>query len=71
MPRLGAGGAAGLKDIHPGLVIIVPGSIGRETQVELFGLALDVIETWDDIVNKVVEVYSDGRVDVRDWPKRG
>jgi len=24
----------------------------------------------DDIINKVVEVYSDGRVEVRDWPER-
>ncbi|WP_244548244.1 DUF5615 family PIN-like protein [Bosea vaviloviae] len=32
------------EDVHPGLVIIIPGSIGREKQVELFGRALDKIE---------------------------
>jgi len=58
------------EDVHPGLVIIVPGNVGRETQVEFFGRVLDVIEPMDDIINKVVEVYSAGRVEVRDWPER-
>ena len=58
------------EDVHPGLVIIVPGNVGREAQVDFFGLVLDVIEPMVDIINKVVEVFSDGRVEVRDWPER-
>ena len=58
-------------DIHPGLVIIVPGGIVKEKQVELFDRALDVIETREDIINKVIEVTEDGTVSVRDLPSLG
>ena len=54
--------------IHPGLAIVVPGSIGGKSQVRLFGLALDRIEPMSDLTNKVVEVTQDGTVTVRDWP---
>ncbi len=47
-------------DIHPGLVIIVPGGIVKEKQVELFDLALDVIEALEYTINKVIEVAEDG-----------
>lgn len=57
------------EDVHPGLVIIIPGSIDREKQLEFFGRVLDVVEPMPDIVNKVVEVFSDGTVEVRDWPE--
>jgi hypothetical protein len=53
------------------LVIFIPASLSRKTQVEFFGRVLDVIEAMDDIVNKVVEVFSDGSVEVRDWPVLG
>lgn len=56
------------EGIHPGLIIIVPGSIVAADQVRLFGRALDVIEPMQDLVNKVVEVLLDGSVHVRDWP---
>jgi predicted nuclease of predicted toxin-antitoxin system len=59
------------EEVHPGLVIIIPGSLEREKQVEFFGLVLDVIEPMPDIVNKVVEIFSDGSVEVRDWPELG
>lgn len=55
-------------DIHPGLVIIVPGGIVKEKQVELFDLALDVIEALKDTINKVIDVTEDGVVSVKDFP---
>ncbi|EQD75001.1 hypothetical protein B1A_04191 [mine drainage metagenome] len=55
-------------DIHPGLVIIVPGGIIKEKQVELFDRALDVIEVLEDTINKVIEVAEDGAVSVKDLP---
>lgn len=58
------------EDVHPGLAIIVPGNVGREAQVEVFGLVLDVIEPMVDIVIKVVEVFSDGCVEAPEWPER-
>jgi predicted nuclease of predicted toxin-antitoxin system len=56
------------EEVHPGLVIIIPGSLGRQKQAEFFGRVLDVIEPMTDIVNKVVEVFSDGSVELREWP---
>ena len=55
-------------EIHPGLVIIVPGGLVKEKQVELFDRALDFIETLDDTINKVIEVYESGAVSVKDLP---
>jgi predicted nuclease of predicted toxin-antitoxin system len=57
-----------LENLHAGLVIIVPGGITVELQLRFFSKALDMIETMPDIVNCVVEVFSDGAVVVRDWP---
>lgn len=56
-------------EIHPGLVIIVPGGLVKEKQVELFDRALDVIEEQDDIVNKVIEVDGAGNVTISDLPE--
>jgi predicted nuclease of predicted toxin-antitoxin system len=56
------------ENIHPGLVIIVPGGITAEVQIRLFASVLDEIETMPDLVNRIVEVYSDGTVEVRHWP---
>jgi predicted nuclease of predicted toxin-antitoxin system len=53
-------------DLHPGLVIIIPGALGREMQLEFFRRVLDVVEPMSDLVNKVIEVFSDGSVDLRD-----
>jgi predicted nuclease of predicted toxin-antitoxin system len=57
-------------DLHLGLIIVVPGSLGMPKQVELFNKVLDEIELMADIVNKVVEVFSDGEVVIRDFPNR-
>lgn len=59
------------EEVHVGLIIIIPGSLSKEMQIAFFGLALDVIEPMSDLLNKVVEIYSDGSVEVRDWPKQG
>jgi predicted nuclease of predicted toxin-antitoxin system len=56
------------EEIHPGLIIIVPGGIRKERQVNLFSRVLDVIEPMADLVNKVVEVSTEGMVEIRDWP---
>jgi hypothetical protein len=57
-------------ELHPGLVIIIPGALGREMQLEFFRRVLDVVEPMADLVNKVIEVFSDGSVDLRDWPEQ-
>ncbi len=59
------------ENIHAGLIIIVPGGIPVEVQLRLFAKVLDVIEPMPDIVNRIVEVYSDGAVELRDWPTTG
>lgn len=56
------------EELHPGLVIIIPGNLEREKQLEFFGRVLDFVEPMQDLVNKVVEVFSDGTVELRDWP---
>jgi hypothetical protein len=56
------------EEIHPGLVIIVPGGIVREEQINLFGRVLDAIASMADLVNKVVEVFIDETVELREWP---
>lgn len=56
------------EQVHAGLIIIVPGGIVAEKQVELFECALDAIEPLDEIINKVVEVDLDKRVTITDLP---
>ncbi|WP_192884600.1 hypothetical protein [Paramagnetospirillum kuznetsovii] len=56
------------ENIHTGLIIIVPGGIPTELQLRLFANALDAIEPMADLVNRIVEAYSDGTVELRDWP---
>ncbi len=53
-------------DVHNGLIVLVP-SVARSDQLRLFELALDVVESADPM-NKVVEVFADGTLAVRDWP---
>jgi hypothetical protein len=60
-----------LEYLHAGRAIIVPGGIPTERQLRFFGKALDVIETKPDIINQVLEVYSDGSVVVQDWAGEG
>jgi predicted nuclease of predicted toxin-antitoxin system len=56
-------------EIHNGLIIIVP-SVGAEEQRRLFGLALDVAEKQDSLINLLIEIHADGTVEVRNWAKR-
>ena len=56
------------QEIHPGLVIIVPGGIPPRVQIELFTCALEVMEPLDEVMNKVVEVFIDRTVTVRSYP---
>ena len=58
-------------ELHPGLIIIVPGGIGKERQVELFDLALEAFESMDDLVNKVMSVDINGKVTIADLPAPG
>lgn len=49
-------------DLHAGLVVIVPGGLVSERQLQLFDLAIDAIAEAGDIVNQLVEVDGDGAV---------
>jgi predicted nuclease of predicted toxin-antitoxin system len=51
---------------HDGLIILVP-MVERNDQVRLFGLMLDRLQTLPDTTNKLVEIFSDGEIRVRDW----
>jgi Domain of unknown function (DUF5615) len=54
-------------DVHNGLIVIVP-AVRRELQQAPFEKALDTLSKRNnDIVNKVVEVLLDGRVEIREW----
>ena len=57
-----------LENIHAGLVIIVPGGSPTPEQLRFFTNALEVLETMPDLVNRVLEVYSDGSVSIQEWP---
>ena len=54
---------------HDGLVILVP-MVERDEQIRLFGLALDWVQSLPDTVNKLVEIFSDGEIRVRDWSEQ-
>lgn len=56
----------GRLELHNGPVILLPSVPGRE-QVRLFNLVLDAIQPLPDLVNCLVTVDLDGRVEVRDW----
>jgi len=56
------------ENVHAGLVVIVPGGIPVDIQLRLFSCALDVIEKRSDLINQIIEVYSDGSVKVTEWP---
>jgi predicted nuclease of predicted toxin-antitoxin system len=57
-----------LENIHAGLVIIVPGGAPTPAQLRFFTNALDVLETMPDLVNRILEVYSDGSVVIQNLP---
>lgn len=56
------------SEVHNGLIVIVP-RVRRDTQCRLFGLALDVAEQQDSLVNLLIEVHADGTVDMRSWAR--
>lgn len=56
------------EELHSGLVIIIPGGIDPSVQMGLFSLALDAISAMDSVINTVVEVFSDGSVQVASLP---
>ncbi len=53
--------------IHPGLIVLLPDNVRARVQVQLFGRALEVVESVTDLVNKLVEVTVAGEVSVQDW----
>jgi len=57
------------EDIHPGLVIILPGDLTAKEQVQFFGLVLDRIERFEDLINKVVTIDRDKKINILDWSK--
>ena len=57
------------EDLHPGLVIILPGELKISEQVRLFGLVLDRIEQEEDLVNKVVTIDKEGNINIFNWSK--
>jgi predicted nuclease of predicted toxin-antitoxin system len=51
--------------LHPGLVIVLP-NVGRETQTEIFRLALDQLDVGGEPINRVLEAdLADGKVTFR------
>jgi len=55
-------------DVHNGLIIIMP-TVPRNEQMRLFSVALDLAEREDSLINLLIEVHADGRMDVRNWSK--
>ena len=55
-------------EVHNGLIIIVP-TVSTAEQARLFGIALDVAEQQDSLVNLLIEVHVAGTVEVRNWAK--
>lgn len=55
-------------EVHNGLIVIVP-AVRRREQRRLFGLALDVAEQQDSLVNLLIEVHANGEVEVRNWSR--
>ena len=54
-------------DVHAGLVVILPKGT-RSLQMMLFQKALDVLASRnDDLMDKLLEVSLDGRVQIREW----
>lgn len=56
------------EEIHPGLVIILPEDLKIDEQVVFFSLVLDRIEE-EDLVNKVVTIDREKRIEILDWSK--
>jgi len=57
------------QEVHPGLIVILPGNLERNRQITYFAAVLDAIEPLDDLVNKVVHIASDFTVEITEWPQ--
>jgi predicted nuclease of predicted toxin-antitoxin system len=58
------------RDLHPGLLIIIP-SVERETQIRLFRALLNKVVEIGEPVNLVIEADLDGdgiRLELYEWP---
>ena len=55
------------RELHDGLVIIVP-NVDRDAQTSLFSGILDYLEGTNELlVGKVIEALEDGSVHIREW----
>lgn len=57
-------------ELHPGLVVILD-NVRRDDQVALFGAGLEVMSKMTSLINKVVEIHSEGAVTVSQLPEIG
>lgn len=58
------------QEVHSGFLVIVP-SVAREQQLRLFRVALDLLASLSDLVNKVLEVHLEAtgaRLELYDFP---
>lgn len=60
-------GIMGDVELHPGLVVIME-NVPRDQQMRLFGTALEALAQVSSMVNKVLEVSSDGSIAMYDLP---
>ena len=60
-------GIMGDVELHPGLVVIME-NVPREQQMRIFGIALEALAQVSSMVNKVLEVSSDGSIAMYDLP---
>jgi predicted nuclease of predicted toxin-antitoxin system len=58
----------GAQELHPGLIVILE-NVRRDRQVDYFRAALEILKSMTDMINKVIEVASDGSVTVYDLPR--
>jgi predicted nuclease of predicted toxin-antitoxin system len=54
------------RTVHDGLIIVVP-VVPRAEQISLFEAVLNFLPLLPDTVNKLIEIFSDGEIRVRDW----
>jgi predicted nuclease of predicted toxin-antitoxin system len=57
------------EEIHPGLIIILPGDLKANEQVEWFDVVLNRITREKDIINKVITIDRDKKIKIFDWFK--
>lgn len=55
-------------ELHAGMIVILP-NCRRNEQVALFRLALQHVKSIGGLMNQVLEIDADGRIEVYDLPK--